>query len=193
MGSCLKVNPGVDRDRPRRGLAGGAGAGRNGRAGRLGYAAPDASERGGIDIHVWIAPLRVVQGVDQIGPKRERHAFTNLRSLGHPQIDQEVAGTLQIAQAQRTNFAWRGIGQQYLAGAIDNDTVGVDGFQIPGVGTEIRWRCCRRGQTGEELDEPIPFLEFAQVFGNRTNRIRDAQDPGPAHRQDGTRQVHWSA
>src|SRR6266536_39926 len=97
----LKVNAGVNRDRPRRALAGAA------RAGCSGNATRDASERSGVDIHVWVAPLRVVQDVEDIGPKRESRAFTNLRSLAHPQIDQEVARTFEIAQAQRTNFAGR--------------------------------------------------------------------------------------
>ena len=136
---ALEVDASVDQDRPRCGLALGAGAGRvrGSRRWRT-HTARDASEGRGVDIHVRVAPLRVVQGVDYIGPKRERRALTNLCFLAHSQIDQEMARTFQIAQPQRPDFAWCGIRQQYLAGTIDNDTVGVNRFQIPGVGTKVR-------------------------------------------------------
>src|SRR5207244_5045049 len=55
----LEVNAGVNRDRAGRALAGAAGARCSGNAAR------DASERGGVDIHVWVAPLRVVQDVNR--------------------------------------------------------------------------------------------------------------------------------
>src|SRR6267378_7079188 len=106
----LEVDAGVDQDRPRRGLGGSTSRVRGSRRWRT-DTARDTSERRGVDIHVRIAPLRVVQSVDQIGPKSERHVFTNLRSLANPHIHQEMARTCQVTQAQCAHIPWPRIRQ----------------------------------------------------------------------------------
>src|SRR5687767_1850241 len=95
----LEIQPRVDRDRTSGSLSGAAGTRRSGNAAR------DTSERSRVDVHVRIAPLRKVQGVDNVGSNREHRAFAYLRSLGQPHVQHEVAWTLQIAQTERTDLA----------------------------------------------------------------------------------------
>ena len=69
---------------------------------------------------------------------RSFKALSEPESICNPHIHQEVARTLKIAQAQCAHFPWLGICLYRSAGAVDNDAGGVNGFQIRGVGAEIR-------------------------------------------------------